>query len=208
MSRASIYLCCLVTLFFTSAAPAIYLPECPVGCTLQTWTFDTLTNPTAPEFYDNIYDTPMAELSTTQPPPNYFGWMNVVDGRQGVWVGDPLQIELTIPNQRISNPYKLIHLEMEFQSILDYINVTPSPVGGSTVEEISRDISPVDSQWKKLTIDWRIEPNPNEEIICISITGTGGFLDYITVETCCIPEPATITLLGLGAMTLLTGRRQ
>jgi len=208
MSKTSISFVCLVAVFITSTASACYEPQCTGAATFQRWNFDTLTNPTLPEIYNNIYGTPTAELSTTQNPPAYFGWLDVVDGRQGVWTGEPLQITLTIPNQPIPNTYKEIHLEMEFQSILEWVKVTPSPVDGSIVEEISRDISPVDSQWKKLTIDWRIEPNPNEETICINISGTGGMVDYIKVKTCCIPEPATVTLLGLGALVLLKRKRK
>ena len=212
MSRLSIFLGCLVAVFITSIASACYQPQppCTGAYTLQTWTFAKLTNPCniLPKPYCNKYGTPKAELSTTQDPPDYFGWLEVVDGRPGVWTGDPLHIKLTIPNQPIPNAYKEIHLEMEFQSMLECVKVTPSPVCGSTVEETFREISLLDSQWKKLTIEWRIEPNPNEETICISITGTGGMLDRIKVETCCIPEPATIMLLSLGTLAFLTKRRK
>jgi len=208
MSRESFFLSCIITVFITSVASACYKPQCTGAYTLQTWNFDTLTNPTLPESYDNIYGTPTAELSTPQTPPDYFGWMDVVDGRQGVWTGDPLAITLTIPNQPIPNAYKEIWLEMDFQAVLEWINITPSPVEASVVEEIFRDISTVDCQWSKLTIGWRIYPNPLEETICLSITGTGGMVDYITVETCCIPEPATITLFSLGALVLLKGKRK
>jgi len=210
MRKSSIYFVCLVAVFITSIAPAYFKPPSTPAITLQTWTFETLTNPhhTLPEFYNNKYGTPKAEISTTQNPPDYFGWLDVVNGRQGAWAGDPLNIKLTIPNQPIPCAYKVIHLEMEFQPILDFIKVTPSPVYGSVVKEIFRDISPVDSQWKKLTVDWRIEPNPNEEAICISITGTGGLVDYITVHTVCIPEPATAMLLSLGTLAFLTKRRK
>jgi len=208
MSKANIYLSCIIAVFITSVASASVEPQCTGAGTLQTWTFDTLTNPTLPEIFDNQFGTPIAELCTTQNPPDLFGWMDITYGRQGVWSGDPLNIKLTIPNQPIPNAYKEIWLEMDFQQNLESIKVTPSPVCCSIVEEIFRDISPVDSFWSKLIIGWRIEPNPNEETICISIAGTGGLVDYITVETCCVPEPVTIALLGMGALVLFVRQKR
>jgi hypothetical protein len=209
MSRASIYLSCIIAVFITSIASACYISECTGAYTIQTWSFNTLTNPAIPESYDNIYGTPSAEMSTPQTPPDYFRWMDVVDGRQGVWIGDPLEITLTIPNQQLPNEYKEIWLEMDFQAALDWINVKPNPLEASVVEVIYGDISPIENtQWSKLIIGWRIYPNPFEETICMSITGTGGMVDYITVETCCIPEPATITLFSLGTLVLLTRKRK
>jgi len=143
MSRLSISIICLAAVFITSTASACYKPECTGAYTLQTWNFDTLTNPTSPEYYNNIYGTPTAELGTTEIPPDYFGWLDVVDGRQGVWTGEPLEITLTIPNQPIPNAYKTIHLEMEFQNILQWVRITPSPVDNSIVQETYRDISSV-----------------------------------------------------------------
>ncbi len=212
MSKVSISISCFILVFFV-ANVAIAMPVWqtnPPGqppTTYQKWTFDDADNPALPEFFSNQYGIPMAELSTTQVPPDHFGWLDVVDGRQGVWAGEPLIITLTIPNRPISDEYKEIWLEMDFQPMLEWINVTPNPVCGSVVE-IYRDISLVDSQWKKLIIGWRIEPNPSEETICISVMGTGGFVDYITVDTVCVPEPATLALLGLGTLVLLKGKRK
>jgi len=212
MNRASVSFSCFILIFFV-ANIAIAMPvwrTCPPGqppTTYQQWTFDDADNPALPEFFNNQYGTPMAGLSTTQVPPDYFGWLDVVNGRQGVWAGEPLNITLTIPNRDEPDEYKEIWLEMDFMQTLGWINVTPSPVCGS-VEEIFRDISLVDLQWSRLIIGWRIEPNPSEETICIGITGTGGLVDYITVDTICIPEPATVTLLGLGTLALLRRKRK
>jgi len=212
MNKVNILISCFILIFVTSVTMAMPVwRTCPPGqppTTYQQWTFDDADNPAIPEFFNNQYGTPMAELSTTEMPPDYFGWLSVVDGRQGVWAGEPLIITLTIPNRPISDEYKEIWLEMDFMPTLEWIKVTPNPIAGNVIKEIFRDISLVDSQWKKLIIGWRIEPNPNEETICISVTGTGGFVDYITVDTICIPEPATIMLLGLGTLVLIKRKRK
>jgi hypothetical protein len=56
-----------------------------------------------------------------------------------------------------------------------------------------------------------VRPNPYFEDILIAITGSANgapaVLDYIHVDTICIPEPATIGLLGLGALTLIRRKK-
>ena len=135
MSRLSIYLICLVTVFFASIAAAAPTS----GCTSQTWNFSTSTDPIGIPSEcpcDNPYGTPTATLSTTGSS-DFFGWLAAYDGRDGVWRGEPLQIELMIPNQAVPNPYKEIYLEMDFQPTLEWIQVTPIPLAGSSVEVIS-----------------------------------------------------------------------
>jgi len=202
MNKTSISIGCFILIFVASVAMATS------ATTQQMWTFDDADNPAQPESFTNSYGIPMANLSTTGDL-NYFGWLDVVDSRQGVWAGEPLQIELIIHNNPLPNAYKEIWLEMDFMQTLDSIEVIPSPVNGSSVIELSRDISLPDSYgWKTLNIGWEIIPNPNEEKICIGISGTGGYVDYITVDTICIPEPATVMLLGLGTLALLTRKRK
>lgn len=188
---------CLILIFVTSVAMAT------PAITQQTWTFDDADNPAIPESFSNAYGTPVANLSTDGDP-NYFGWLDIVSNRHGVWTGEPLKIELIIPNNPVPNAYKELWLEMDFMQNLDWMQLIPSDPTGSSVTEISRTISLPDSDgWRTLNVGWIIVPNPNEEKICIGLSGTGGFVDYITVETACVPEPATLVLLGLGSLVLI-----
>jgi hypothetical protein len=47
-----------------------------------------------------------------------------------------------------------------------------------------------------------IRPNPNFEQIFIRPRDCQVFVDCITIETQCIPEPMTMGLLGLGSLLL------
>lgn len=197
MNRLSIYLICLIAVLFANVAAA-------AGCTTQTWSFNYSTNPTSPENYCNSYGTPMATLSTSGNPSS-FGWLAGIDGRTGIWTGEPLHIELIIPNNPAANAYKEISLTMEYLQNVDIITATPYPVDtiGYIITETSRSTESLTDGWSRLSISWIISPNPPGERICIDVSGTGGYVDYITVDTCCVPEPATLALLGLGGLALM-----
>lgn len=57
---------------------------------------------------------------------------------------------------------------------------------------------------------FRIYPNPDKEHVEFSIVSTGGMAGLLEmhVDTICIPEPATIALLGIGALSLLHRRKK
>ncbi len=182
-----------------SAAPALAVPSFwwnrgDPGTTYQMWTFDTADNPAEPEIDENPYDTAMAEIGG-----NVFGWAreNYL-GRDGVWGGDPLLIKLHIPNREIASPYKEIWLEIGYRGMLE-ITVDPDPAGVvEPLQEYTETVDPTNLWYKSIYV-WRVYPNPFEEDILISGTGTGGFVDYITVDTICIPAPGAILLGSIGA---------
>jgi hypothetical protein len=61
----------------------------------------------------------------------------------------------------------------------------------------------------------QIYPNPESETIFVNFSdmyGTGeslypAYLDQVVIDTWCVPEPATICLLGLGALSLIRRKR-
>ncbi|HLB75284.1 MAG TPA: PEP-CTERM sorting domain-containing protein [Sedimentisphaerales bacterium] len=188
-----------------AAGPAAAIP---FGETAQKWNFDNNSNPAIPEIDLNPYGTATGAIdgSASGPPPE---WAADLLGRDGVWQAEGmLTITLDIPNQMIANPYKEIRLEIGFIGDLADFSVFPIPLGGS-VELVGQHVVVVDpaTGWKKLTAKYIIEPNPDREIVNYSFAGAHAAIDYVIVKTICVPEPMTVSLLGLGGLILARRRR-
>jgi len=173
------------------------------GETSQVWTFDDDDNPAVPEIDLNPYGPATATITGAAPPE----WISTLLGRNGVWQTEGSeQIVLDVPNQMVPNPYKEIWIEIGFLGDLFDFSVLPIPVGG-IVDETSRSIEDTGAGWKKLTASYRIEPNPERELLCYMFSGDIAAVDYVKVNTVCVPEPLTISLLGFGGLMVRRRRR-
>ncbi|HLB75283.1 MAG TPA: hypothetical protein VJJ98_14780 [Sedimentisphaerales bacterium] len=174
------------------AVPSLGWTRGDPGSTYQVWTFDDNDNhPALPELDRNPYGTPEAAISGG-------GWFTSYFGRSGVW-GSPgaLEISLYIPNREVRSEWKEIWIEIGYKGGIPELSVYPIPDGDS-VELIYQHkvLVDEDNRWWKAIYVWHIEPNPDAEIIFISAAGTG--IDYIKVDTMCIPAPGAILLGGIG----------
>ena len=205
---STISLSCMISISIVTTSLAV--PVCqtdPPGqppTTYQKWTFDDADNPALPELVANSYGMPKAEILGK---PDYtFGWYETYNGRTGVWHAEYLSLALTIPNRQILDGYKEIWVDMVFQGGLDTASVSLIPPGTAVIP-LGETITELENHWKRLEIGWRLVPNPYSEIVCLGLSGTGGSIDYVIANTICIPEPATFTLFGLGAVALLNWRK-
>ncbi len=181
--------------------------------TLQAWSFDTDANPAFldPSLDMNPYGTPVAEVFTPDtgfPMQTY--WMSSDGGHDGVWriYGDDYLL-LHIPNTENTGPEtsKEIWLQITYSAgsieRKPQLQVMPSAVSIEHVQE-----TVIDALYYHDIFKITLVPNPSEEWIAIMPRDCTLYIDEVVVDTICIPEPATMSLVVLGGLGLLIRKRK
>lgn len=179
------------------------------GTTHQSWGFDTDANPAVPEVVSNPNGDPLATIEADNP--DEMEWYAVEQGHEGVWKtqGD---VKLYIPNtdNTGSDTYKEIIIQIVYRG--DDIDddawaryaADGSPLSPGILPVVSEEL---DNGYRYSRWEITIEPNPTEEMIYVLPFYCNLFVDSIEVDTACIPEPATMLLLGLGGLLTIRKRK-
>jgi hypothetical protein len=191
------------------AAPAMAAVAAPDGTTSQCWSFNNNTQygilPDDGGAGNPYPGEPIAMINDLSG--NGVQWTD----NYGGWFGDEFKIILDIPNQPIANPYKLLTVTMRYQGEVAFLGATGIHLDNTL--ELFTALNPIiqnDDGWNIYTQQFTIEPNPREEIVVIGLkapVGAIAAIDQICIQTICVPEPATLLLLTLGAGYVLQRKK-
>ncbi|MFA5553907.1 MAG: PEP-CTERM sorting domain-containing protein [Phycisphaerae bacterium] len=198
-AKTKLAILCLSFVFAFAAQSALGVVS-DNGWTYQQWSFSDDNKTPDADVDGNPYGKPLLDVDTT------FDWIQIdpASGRDGIW---PLTRELDIflPNSQQPNPLKFIWIELIWNPNIDYYSpFLPKEPSVSVVPfeqmQMTRTDEILGDGWVKSNFDIVIWPNPPSEWIAIK----GNFLvDSISIETLCIPEPATLALFGIGGLAAL-----
>ena len=191
--------------------------------THQQWEFSTSQSPVPAEpGYVNPNGEPSALVSGDaiwiDDPSAY-----VPTARRGMWVvggfdvPTSASVELTVPNAPLL-PEKLVWFQITY-----FLAGAPGasydtdlvPSGSEVVtvvpgSEVAYGV-PGESGWFYYEKMWSIQPQPAGEVITATINLPAGAvlaMDEVAVDTICIPEPATMSVLALGGLAVLRRRKR
>jgi hypothetical protein len=154
------------------------------------------------------------EVVSNPDPLNVVASISVGGINHGSWDGvtqftsnRSISINLELPNYPTLNEYKEIWVDIGSNVAPEDITISATPTNIPFVYTILSGPGP--SGIAEFGV--RIEPNPYVEkvgFVLYALSPTVPVtLDYIHVDTICIPEPATVGILSLGALCLLRKKK-
>jgi hypothetical protein len=172
------------------------------GATFQRWSFgDSSTSPSPDAGYVNPFGTPSLFIGDRAV------WFATIDTYTGVWTPGTDEMDLQIPNTPTTGAgtQKTIWIEITWKAaglvarVPDSLTVNVDPESDYTAINFTHSDTSIGNGWFRTVEIVDIWPNPTSEWITVK---GDIYIDEITIDTKCIPEPATLLLIALGGLAL------
>jgi len=129
-----------------------------------------------------------------------FGQPLIWDGQSAI-IGPNIFIDAKINNFATPNPTKEIWVDLGFVNDLGALGGVPSVIAYPTADAVEVLQGP--GPHGDADFGFIVHPNPEWEDILFwvvgPVTGAPAILDYVHIDTICIPAPGAVLLAGLGA---------
>ena len=168
------------------------------GTTYQAWDFGTSASPVVADVFYNPYGVPYATI-------NGGSWSFFYDDHVGVWtLGSADSIDLYIPN----TPLNLDNTKEVWTQVTWQPDAGPAPVvtvdygsGSSVVSTLQFTVPAGNGDWLQSVYLADLPYNPASENVIVTETGDVG---QVVIDSECVPEPSSLAMLALGAISLLS----